>query len=47
MYLPHTTKVSGVNCAVLVVECNIISMLLRNAPSTVLFAHVESQFMNS
>ena len=29
MYLPHTTKVSGVNCAVLVVECYIISMLLK------------------
>ena len=29
MYLPPTTKVSGVNCAVLVVECYIISMLLK------------------
>ena len=29
MNLPHTTKVSGVNCAVLVVECYIISMLLK------------------
>ena len=29
MYLPPTTKVCGVNCAVLVVECYIISMLLK------------------